>query len=247
MPIGNYFTARPFDDLNARTLEGDLANVIDAGAGLAVRARPFLKNFVQNLSGEQQDVLGSAMNKLPFAVNLFGRYYTGLKDKNLDIDEGFKQKLGPKVREKHRMAAFDQFKLEEAERDAMIGIKTAEENLKLIEQGKAPTMSGRPLTAEGQRMQRKHANNALAQIRSDLRRMEQGDIIFRSEAGTDTGNPLTSTGTSLGSAYFKPNPDGSYTTTDRYDFEYADLDRKAGPPAQEQIYAPLEYNYHDRP
>ena len=52
MPIGNYFTARPFDDPSARTLEGDIANVIDAGAGLTAKARPFLKNFVQNLSGQ---------------------------------------------------------------------------------------------------------------------------------------------------------------------------------------------------
>ena len=43
MPIGNYFTARPFDDPSARTLEGDIANVIDAGAGLTAKARPFLK------------------------------------------------------------------------------------------------------------------------------------------------------------------------------------------------------------
>ena len=80
------------------------------------------------------------------------------------------------------MSAFDQFKLREAEKDAMFGIKSAEENLKLIEQGKAPTMFGRPLTAQDMRMQRTAANNALAQIRSDLRRMEQGDIVFRSEA-----------------------------------------------------------------
>ena len=56
MPIGNYFTARPFDDPSARTLEGDIANVIDAGAGLTAKARPFLKNFVQNLSGQQQEI-----------------------------------------------------------------------------------------------------------------------------------------------------------------------------------------------
>jgi len=247
MPIGNYFTARPFDDPSARTLEGDIANVIDAGAGLAAKARPFLKNFVQNLSGEQQEKLGSAMNVLPTSVNLLGRYYTGLGAKNLDFKDEYKQDLGDKVKEAHRMSAFDQFKLREAEKDAMIGIKSAEENLKLIEQGESPTMFGRPLTAQDARMQRTAANNALAQIRSDLRRMEQGDIVFRSEAGTDKSNPLTSTGTSLGSAYFKPNPDGSYTTTDKYDFAYADSDRKAGTPIKAPRTAEAEYRYPDRP
>ena len=46
-------------------------------------------------------------------------------------------------------------------------------------------MFGRPLTAQDA-YAKNCANNALAQIRSDLRRMEQGDIMFRSEAGTDT-------------------------------------------------------------
>ena len=119
MPIGNYFTARPFDDPSARTLEGDIANVIDAGAGLAAKARPFLKNFVQNLSGQQQEMLGSAMNVLPTSVNLLGRYYTGLGAKNLDFKDEYKQDLGGKVKEAHRMSAFDQFKLREAEKDAM--------------------------------------------------------------------------------------------------------------------------------
>ena len=247
MPLGNYFTARPFDNPSARTFEGDIANVIDAGVSAAAKARPYLKNFVQNLSGEQQEVLGSAMNLLPTSANLLGRYYTGLGEKNLDFSDKYKQDLGAKVKEAHRMSAFNQFKLREAEKDAMQAIKNAEDNLKLIKEGKAPTFFGRPLTEADMQTQRTFANHDLAQIRSDLGRMEKGDIVFRSEAGSDKGNPLTSTGTSLGSAYFRPNPDGSYTTTDKYDFVYADSDRKTGAPFQGPVSAQTEYRSPDRP
>ena len=250
MPIGNYFTARPFDNPSARTFEGDLANVIDATAGAAANARPFLKNFVQNLSGQQQEMLGSAMNFLPTSANLLGRYYTGLGDTNLSFSDKYKQDLGTKVKEAHRMAAFERFKLEQAEEDAMIGIKSAEENLRAIEAGEPPTMFGRPITAEEMKLQRKAANDFLAETRTRMKKMDEGLIPFMSEAGTDKSNPLTSSGTSLGSAYFRPNPDGSYTTEDEtYDFQYADADRKKkeignfyGPRSAE-----MEYREPDRP
>ena len=250
MPIGNYFTARPFDNPAARTFEGDLANVIDAGVGAAAKARPYLKNFVQNLSKERQEQLGSVMNMLPESVNLLGRYYTGLGDTNLSHSDTYKQDLGSKVKEAHRKAAFHRFKLGQHEQDQMRRIEDSEKFIKDIQAGQAPIgWNKKPMTVEFARAMRKDANDALAFVRSRMNKMDEGYIPFESEAGTDTGNPLTSSGTSLGSAYFKPNPDGSYTTKETYDFEYADADRKEreagyfyGPVSAEE-----EYRSPDRP
>tara|TARA_R100000406_G_scaffold38772_1_gene25790 strand:- start:1334 stop:2275 length:942 start_codon:yes stop_codon:yes gene_type:complete len=250
MPIGNYFTARPFDNPSARTLEGDIANVIDAGAGLAAKARPYLKNFVQNLSKERQEQLGSAMNMLPESVNLLGRYYTGLGGTNLSHSDRYKQDLAPKVKEAHRKAAFHRFQLDRAELHEELGIKDSEKFIKDIQAGQAPIgIDGKPMTIEYARAMRKDANDALAFIRSRMKKMDEGYIPFDSEAGTDTGNPLTSSGTSLGHAYFKPNPDGSYTTEETYDFLYADADRKKREAGN--LYGPFtaeqEYRNPDRP
>ncbi|MEL0119429.1 MAG: hypothetical protein VXB01_10870 [Opitutae bacterium] len=251
MPIGNYFTARPFDNPAARTLEGDLANVIDAGAELAGKARPFLKSFVQNLNKGQQETLGSAMNVLPESANLLGRYYTGLGNTNLSFGDQYKQDLGAKVKEAHRKARFTRFKLGLDEEDAMMRMKNAEEIIKNIQAGKEVRgYDGRPVSIEQARQTRKLDNDYLAETRSRMKKMDEGFIPFMTEAPTDKGNPLTSTGTSLGSAYFKPNPDGSYTTEDEtYDFMYADADRKQreagnykGPVSAEE-----EYRRPDRP
>lgn len=250
MPIGNYFTARPFDNPSARTLEGDIANVIDAGVGAAAKARPYLKNFVQNLSKKRQEQLGSAMNMLPESVNLLGRYYTGLGDTNLSHSDTYKQDLGSKVKEAHRKAAFHRFQLGQAEQDQMRRIEDSEKFMKDIQAGQAPiNLDNQPMTMEFARTMRKDANDALAFVRSRMNKMDEGYIPFESEAGTDTGNPLTSSGTSLGSAYFKPNPDGSYTTKETYDFVYADDDRKAREAGN--FYGPVtaeeEYRMSERP
>ena len=247
MERGNYFTARPFADPNQRTLEEDLANIIDAGVSAAAKARPYLKNFVQNLTEGQQQTLGSVMNQLPASVNLLGRYYTGLKDKNLDFSDKFKQGLGEKITEADENIGTTRLLLRQREQDAMFGIRNAEENLAKLAAGeKLPLFMGRPLTAADMRFQREQANHQLAYVRSKLKKIDEGNIIYASEAATDKTNPLESVGTSVGSAYFKRNPEGSFSTTDKYDFTYANADQKhkpfKGPVSPEQ-----EYKYPDRP
>ena len=171
MERGNYFTARPFADPNQRTLEEDLANIIDAGVGAAAKARPYLKNFVQNLTEGQQQTLGSVMNQLPASVNLLGRYYTGLKDKNLDFSDKFKQSLGEKITEADENIGTTRLLLRQREQDAMFGIRNAEENLAKLAAGeKLPLFMGRPLTAADMRFQREQANHQLADVRSKLKR-----------------------------------------------------------------------------
>jgi hypothetical protein len=130
-------------------------------------------------------------------------------------------------------------------------MKNLEKDIKNIQAGKeVKDYGGQPMSIERARQMRKLHNDDLAEIRSRMKKMDEGFIPFMTEAPTDKGNPLTSTGTSLGSAYFKPNPDGSYTTEDEtYDFMYADADRKQreagnykGPVSAEE-----EYRRPDRP
>ena len=249
MEKGNYFTARPFADPSQRTFEEDLANIVDMGVGAAAKARPYLKKFVQNLGEGQRNMLGSVMNQLPTSVNLLGRYYTGLKDENLEFSDRYKQNLGSMVQQADALSGTERFRLRQQEQDALFAIKDAEKNLAKLKAGEQlpiPPYLGRPLTEADMRYQREMNNHRLAQYRGMLRKMDEGKIIFATQAGTDKGNPLESTGTSLGSAYFTKNPDGTYSTTEDYDFRYADADRKRKP-IQGPVDAKTEYKKPDRP
>ena len=247
MEKGNYFTARPFADPNQRTFEEDLANIVDMGVGAAAKARPYLKKFVQNLGEGQRSMLGSVMNQLPTSANLLGRYYTGLKDENLEFSDRYKQGLGAMVKQADELTGTQRLRLRQDEQDAAFAIKDAEKNLAKLKAGEQlPMFFGRPLTEADMRYQREMNNHRLAHVRSMLRKMDEGKIIFATQAGTDKGNPLESTGTSLGSAYFTKNPDGTYSTTEDYDFMYANADQKRKP-IQGPVDAKSEYKNPDRP
>ena len=247
MERGNYFTARPFADPSQRTFEEDLANIVDMGVGAAAKARPYLKKFVQNLGEGQRSMLGSVMNQLPTSVNLLGRYYTGLKDENLEFSDRYKQDLGAMVKQADELTGTQRLRLRQNEQDALFAIKDAEKNLAKLKAGEQlPMFFGRPLTEADMRYQREMNNHRLAHVRSMLRKMDEGKIIFATQAGTDKGNPLESTGTSLGSAYFTKNPDGTYSTTEDYDFMYANADQKRKP-IQGPVDAKSEYKNPDRP
>jgi hypothetical protein len=247
MERGNYFTARPFADPSQRTFEEDLANIVDMGVGAAAKARPYLKKFVQNLGEGQRSMLGSVMNQLPTSANLLGRYYTGLKDENLEFSDRYKQGLGAMVKQADELTGTQRLRLRQDEQDAAFAIKDAEKNLAKLKAGEQlPMFFGRPLTEADMRYQREMNNHRLAHVRSMLRKMDEGKIIFATQAGTDKGNPLESTGTSLGSAYFTKNPDGTYSTTEDYDFMYANADQKRKP-IQGPVDAKSEYKNPDRP
>ena len=72
---------------------------------------------------------------------------------------------------------------------------------------------------------RKFANDALAETRSRIKRMQTGDIPYTPYATQGQGNPLTSPSTSFGNVWFKPTK-GGYTANEKYDFVYGAADEK---------------------
>jgi len=73
----------------------------------------------------------------------------------------------------------------------------------------------------------KGANDALAETRSRIKRMQAGDIPYNPSSlfGHGLDNPLTSPATSFGNVWFKPTKDG-YTADEKYDFVYGAADKK---------------------
>ena len=56
--------------------------------------------------------------------------------------------------------------------------------------------------------------------------MESGNVaVHTAMVGESSANPLTSLGTSLGSAWFKPTKEGGWTTKEKYDFMYGGADK----------------------
>jgi hypothetical protein len=75
---------------------------------------------------------------------------------------------------------------------------------------------------------RKQINDQLAEAKSDQNTLAQGGIpVFPDNQKKD--NPMSSLSTSLGRATFYPSPNGGYSTNEKYDFVYGNLDKQTGP------------------
>jgi hypothetical protein len=72
---------------------------------------------------------------------------------------------------------------------------------------------------------RKYANDALAETRSRIKRMQAGDVPYSPYATQGQRNPLTSPSTSFGNVWFSPSKDG-YSANEKYDFVYGAADQK---------------------
>lgn len=203
-PLTGYIQGRP--DLRRperRTLEGDIARSLNSAAAFAASTRPAVKEAVQNSPDFVRGALSTGLNQLPASVNLFGRYYTGLGDRGLEFSKQYKDKLFGMVKEEEELSPY------------------------LIQQHKGQETMMREMGPEGLRLNPSQYNDYLAETRSDLKRLQRGDIMFKSRAGRgDDVDSLGGYGTSLGSAWFTKTPGGGYKTDETYDFVYAGADKK---------------------
>ena len=203
-PLTGYIQGRPDSRRpERRTLEGDIAKSLNSAAAFAASTRPAVKEAVQNSPGFVRGGLSAGLNQLPASVNLFGRYYTGLGDKGLEFSKQYKDKLFGMVEEESKLMPYvlEQIK----------GTESMMEEMRQADRGPNP----------------RAYNDMLAEIRSDLKRVEKGDIRFGSQAGrNDDTNSLGGYGTSLGAAWFSRTPKGGYKTDETYDFAYAGADKK---------------------
>lgn len=188
-----------------------IASLTDAAAGAIARTQPFVENTIKATPEPVQDVVASGLNALPFSVNLFSRYYTGLGNKNLEIPEsatrGIKPILDVATDNKPQIVKQYQSRLNNVTdmlSDARAG--------KFIGQPGFPSPSIQDL------------NNSVAAARSNLNRVTQGGIPFDAYTTTDK-NPLTSPATSLGQVWFEPN-NGGYQAREKYDFVYGAADER---------------------
>ena len=230
-PLTQYVQGRPDPRRpERRTLEADIANSLNSAAAFAASARPAVKEAVRNSPGFVREALSTGLNRLPASVNLFGRYYTGLGDEGLEFSKQHKDKLFAMVEKEEGLSPY------------------------LIEQHKGQEAMMTEVGPAGLRLNPSQYNDYLAETRSDLKRLQRGDIMFESRAGhRDDVDALGGYGTSLGSAWFTKTPEGGYKTDETYDFAYAGADKKYpvphGPypggmqprsPSEEMIYGAAE-------
>jgi hypothetical protein len=204
-PLTQYFQGRPdISKPERRTLEGDLANSLNAAASFVASTRPAVKQMIQKSPDFVQSGISTGLNQLPASANLFGRYYTGLGDKGLQFSKQYKNNLFGMVEDASKLTPY-----------ILEQLKGAETITKNATPGGAEFLSA------------KERNDQLAAIRSGLRRIKQGDVRFDSQAGADNDtDSFGGYGTSLGAAWFSRTPKGGYKTNETYDFIYADADKK---------------------
>ena len=221
-PIGaalqNWTPPKGIEPIPASTRR--LGSVLDATAGAIAGAQPLVERTIKASPDPVQGVIASGLNALPFSVNLFGRYYTGLGDRNLQIPEsatkGIKEILDASVVNTGKRI-----------KETQSFINNYSSMLKDAKAGKLLVPPGAPSGALP--LSSQMLNDMLAEEKSKLNRIKQGDIPFDAYATTDT-NPLTSPATSLGMLWFSPEKEG-YAAKEKYDFAYGAADAKepAGP------------------
>ena len=201
---------KPIPDTTRR-----MASLVDAATGAIAGAQPFVEKTIKSAPDPVQGAIASGLNALPFSVNLFGRYYTGLGDRNLQIPEsrtaGIKTILDTMNNNRGKII-----------KEYGSQINNTESMLNLARAGKLNAPAGfAPPSVQ-------NLNDNLAELKSNLNRVQQGGLPFNAYATTDT-NPLTSPATSFGRLWFKPTDQG-YQSKEKYDFIYGSADQKAQMP-----------------
>lgn len=182
------------------------ASLIDAAATGISKAQPFVEKVIQSAPPTVQQNISRGLNALPFSANLFGRYYTGIGPVGLEIPEAL-------TNEANRVISKPgyQQKLLNASREEEKSLSTILNS---------PHASGMNMPE-----MRKFANDALAETRSRIKRMEAGDVPYTPYSSSAETNPLTSPSTSFGNVWFSPDKQG-YTANEKYDFVYGAADSK---------------------
>lgn len=182
------------------------AALIDAAATGIAKAQPIVEKTVQTAPPIVQQAVSKGLNALPFSANLFGRYYTGIGSTGLEIPETMTKQVGKTI---DNPKYFEKLLADSIEEEKDLSA--------ILNNPNAAGMNEPSI--------RKYANNALAETRSRIKRMQTGDIPYTPYATQGQGNPLTSPSTSFGNVWFSPNKDG-YTANEKYDFVYGAADQK---------------------
>ena len=182
------------------------ASLIDAAATEIAKAQPTVERTVQAAPPVVQQMVSKGLNALPFSANLFGRYYTGMGASGLEIPETMTKQVGQAIDNPGYFKKTLSDSIEE------------EKNLNAIINN--PNAAGM-----NEPSMRKYANDALAETRSRIKRMQAGDVPYSPYATQGQRNPLTSPYTSFGNVWFSPSKDG-YSANEKYDFVYGAADQK---------------------
>lgn len=229
-PIGAAFQnanlpkeARPLSPTKRR-----YASLLDAATGAVANAQPAVERAIKAAPEPVQEAISSGLNALPFSVNLFSRYYTGIGNKNLEVPQyalsGIKPVLDYASKNREKLIKENEARVE-----------NASWMLNAVRSGTFPSKMTGGFIPNAQAI-----NDSLAAAKSDLNRVRKGDIPFSGYATTNT-NPLTSGATSFGRLWFEPTKDG-YQAKEKYDFAYGEADKFVGPmpgvqltPSQEML------------
>jgi hypothetical protein len=187
-------------------LERRQASLIDAAASSISKAQPFAERAIRSSPLIVQQGISKGLNALPFSANLFGRYYTGIGPTGLEVPKELTSEVNkviskPDYQKKILKASLDE-----------------EKNLSAILN--SPYAAGMDMPNV-----RKFANDALAETRSRIKKMQTGQIPYNAYENSPGSNPLSSPSTSLGRTWFTPSNQG-YTANEKYDFTYGAADRK---------------------
>jgi hypothetical protein len=179
-------------------LERRQASLIDAAASGISNAQPFVERAVRSSPPIVQQGISKGLNALPFSVNLFGRYYTGIGPIGLEIPKELTSEVKKVISKPDYQKNILKASLDEERRLSALMDKP---NIRQV------------------------VNDALAETRSSIKRMETGQIPYNAYDTSPGNNPLSSPSTSFGKVWFTPDKQG-YTANEKYDFAYGDADRK---------------------
>ena len=219
---------------NAPTpFEKDLGKAVNAAASAVAGVQPAVKNFVTNSPDFVQNTVSSGLNKLPVSANLFGRYYTGLGNKGLELPQSFITDARTAIQENVPKMSQDLVRAQKGEQEM-------QSDFNEIKQGIIPSK----FASSGVDKKRLYQgiNDLLAENRSIQNQIEAGNVaVHTAMEQKSSANPLTSLGTSLGSAWFKPTKEGGWTTKEKYDFRYGGADKNQAPTVlREEVLSPSQ-------
>jgi hypothetical protein len=182
------------------------AALIDAAASGISNVQPFVEKAIRSSPPIVQQGISKGLNTLPFSANLFGRYYTGIGPTGLEIPKELTSEVKKVISKPDYQKNILKASLDE------------ERSLSAILN--SPYAAGMDMPNL-----RQFANDALAETRSRIKKMEKGQIPYNAYDTSPGSNPLSSPSTSLGKVWFTPNKQG-YTADEKYDFAYGAADRK---------------------
>jgi hypothetical protein len=199
------------------------ASVVDLAAGAAAGVQPIVKGAVTNAPESVKSVISSGLNALPFSVNLFGRYFTGLGGEGVQVPPSITSQVKQDINKaaSSRPELIRQTKNEIAEFESLLN--------RSREPG-ATVPGGTPMSQFTRQF-----NDNLAVAKSNLAQIEKGNVPYYPYTKSSSVNPLDSAATSLGSVWFEPKGKG-FTANEQYDFSYGGADKKTSlGPYPEQV------------